>query len=198
MKLKISMVSSLAVLFLLVILSGCVTPESTSTTTPIQTETPASIPTELSLRIGETAKAPGIEVTVISANITDKILFRCSRGGSGDTEESMKGEIFVIADVEIKNTGNKGIVMGYGSFWNVIDSAGFVHSQYYGTPVSYCEGDYLETGDLYPDRVNRGRIIFKLPTEAKGLKIVLDANLFSTSDYKRLFTNVKSVSWALK
>lgn len=195
MKLKIRMFSLLAVLFLLVILSGCVTPESTSTTTPTQTEIPKSTAAELSLKIGETAKISGIEVTVISANKTDHILFRCRQ--TNDTEKSNKGKIFVVANIEIKNTGDKGIKL-VGQPFEMTDSAGFEHSQYYGSPVRYCDEDELETGDLYPDHTIKGRILFEVPEEAKGLKIELNSYSWITPDYKELLTNVKSVSWGVE
>lgn len=187
MKLKISMVSSLAVLFLLVILSGCVAPESTSTTTPIQTETPASIPTELSLRIGEPAKISGIEVTVISANKTDIISI-----SPWLTNETEKGKLFVLADVEIKNTGNKGVKF-IGNPFTMTDLAGFRQSQEY-----YNREDKFETGDLYPNNTRRGKVLFKVPIEAKGLKIELNLNNLYTPDFAPLPTKVKSVSWVLE
>lgn len=198
MKAKIRVVFLLTVLFLLVILSGCVAPESPSVTTPTQTETSISTATELSLKIGETAKLPEIEVTVISANKTDQILFRCQQANSTNTEEAKKGEIFVIADVEIKTIGDKGIRFGFGSLFKISDSAGFEHSQYYGSPVRYCDDDQLETGDLYPDHTIKGRILFEVPEEAKGLNILLDLYKLSTPDYKKLPTEVKSVSWRLE
>ncbi len=189
MKLKISMVSSLAVLFLLVILSGCVTPESTSTTTPIQTETPASIPTELSLRIGETAKLSVIEVTVVSVNKTDTVTISISPWLTNETE---KGKLFVLADVEIKNTGNKGIMFTVNPFI-ITDLAGFHQS-----PRYYDLEDKFETDDLYPNNTRRGKVLFKVPIEAKGLKIELDLNDMYTPDSEILPTKVKSVSWSLE
>lgn len=187
MKLKISMVSSLAVLFLLVILSGCVTPESTSTTTPIQTETFAPMPTELSLRIGETAKLSVIEVTVISVNKTDIISISPQL-----TDETEKGKLFVLADVEIKNTGNKGVKFTVNPF-TMTDLAGFRQFQVY-----YNHEDKFETGDLYPNNTRRGKVLFKVPIEAKGLKIELDLDDLYTPDFAPLPIKVKSVSWRLE
>ncbi|MFZ3060545.1 MAG: DUF4352 domain-containing protein [Candidatus Methanoperedens sp.] len=185
MKAKIRVVFLLTVLFLLVILSGCVAPESPATT-PIQTETPVA-PTELTLKIGETAKLPGIEVTVISVNKTDSI--------SVDYPWKVNDTFFLV-DVEIKNTGDKGI-MFIGNPFQMNDAAGFSHSQESYDP--YKHKDTLGTNeDLYPAHTRRGKILFRVPREAEGLKIELNFNNLYTPDYKKLPIEVKSVSWKVE
>lgn len=187
---KIRVVFLLNILFLLSILSGCVAPESTTTTMPTQIETP-STPTELRLKIGETAKLPGIEVTVISINKTDHILVPCFE----HTLES-EGKIFVVADVEIKNTGNKGIKFIDHPF-EMIDSAGFTHRIEDDYPYTCYEGK-LKEDDVYPDHQIRGKILFEIPTQANGLKIKLVFDKLYTPDFKHLPIEVKSVSWRLE
>lgn len=186
MKMKIRVVFLVNILFLLSILSGCVAPESTTTTMPTQIETP-SIPTELRLKIGETAKLQGIEVTIISANKTDIISI-----SPWLTNVTEKGNLFVLADVESKNTGNKGVKF-IGNPFTMTDLAGFRHSQEY-----YNREDKFETDDLYPNNTRRGKVLFKVPIEAKGLKIELNLDNLRTPDYKELPTKVKSVSWRLE
>lgn len=176
----------LSVLFLFAILSGCVTPESSSTT-PIQTEMPASTPTELSLKIGETARLQEVEVTVISVNKTDRI--------SVDYPWE-DNDTFFLADVEIKNTGYKGIKF-LGELFEMTDSAGFTHRQEYYDPFKH--KDSLDTEkDLYPNNTRRGKVLFKVPKEAEGLKINLYFNNIYTPDLEKLPINVKSVSWSLE
>lgn len=181
MKLKISMVSSLAVLFLLVILSGCVTPEST-------------FAPELSLKIGETAKISEIEVTVISVNKTHSV---------SEIETAGKGKIFVLVDVEIKNRGESGVIF----IQEGRDSLGFLGGPFIMTDYvdfSYFQvwvvrKDRLHTDEgLYPKHTMRGKVLFEVPEEAKGLKIVLKSDNLRTPDNKNLPIKVKSVSWVLE
>ncbi len=64
MKNRIRIILLLTILFLFVILSGCIRPEAS---TLIQNENPASTPLtipELNLKLGEIAKLPGMEATV--------------------------------------------------------------------------------------------------------------------------------------
>lgn len=191
MKFKISIASQLIVLSLLVILSGCVIPEPPAPT-PTVTPTP-STQAELSLKIGETAKLQVIEVMVISVNRTDSV-FTYTYFGSKTKElrESSTESVFVLAEVEIKNTGENGIKF-MGVPFKMIDSAGFIHSDYFA--------DYEERfkkDDLYPNNTRRGKILFEIPREAKGLKIELDRYSLNTPDFKAVPIGVKSVSWSLE
>lgn len=194
MKTIIRMASLLTILSLLVILSGCV--EIPEPPTPMQTETPTSTPTpltptELSLRIGETAKLPGVEATVMSAYKTDRISYR-SRGNN-HTDVAGEGKVLIVANFEIKNTGNKGIKFGSTPF-DLSDDAGFSHS----TRLYVGEDSFEMFNDLYPNQTKRGRDVFEVPVEAKGLKFKLDLYSFTTPDFAPLPIKVKSVSWSLE
>jgi len=178
----------LTVLSLLVILSGCVSPEA-----PVQNKTPVSAPTpltqtKLDLEIGDIAKLPGMEATVTKVQKTDSVSY--SSGGQNINVAAGGGYVLVVADFWIKNTGNKTISYTNNPF-GLRDNAGFNYN-------SIIYGGYDGIGllnDTYPNQTKRGREVFKVPTEAHGFNLYLDTNSFKGPDFASLPIKVKSISW---
>lgn len=190
MKTRIRIAFLLTILSLLVILSGCVRPEPSA---PIQNKTPTSAPTpstltELNLKIGETAKLPGMEATVMEANKTDRVFY--SSGGQNINEVAGEGNVLIIADFWIKNTGDKTIRFTSTPF-ALRDNAGFKYN-----PILYAGYDGIGLlNDSYPNQTKRGRAVFRVPVEAHGFNFYLDPDSFTGPDFGPLPIKVKSISW---
>lgn len=114
------------------------TPPPAEATTPIPTLTPIAtptpeIPTELSLKVGETAKTSKIEVTVLSAKKTNHYEYYSDILKETMTEAASPGKIFILAEVEIKNIGSDRAYVGSSEF-SMTDSEGFRYDPelYYG------------------------------------------------------------------
>ncbi len=182
----------LTILSLLVILSGCARPEPLA---PIQNKTPTSAPTpititqtKLDLEIGEIAKLPGMEATVMEAHKTDRVSY--SSGGQNITEAVDEGNVLIVADFWIKNTGNKTIRFTNTPF-GLRDNAGFKYN-----PIFYAGEDGVGLlNDSYPNQTKRGREVFKVPAEAHGFNFYLDTNSFIGPDFASFPIKVKSISW---
>jgi hypothetical protein len=177
------------ILSLSVILSGCVRPG----TSPLQNKTPISAPTpstlaKLDLEIGETAKLPGMEATVMEANKTDSISY--NSGGQNINEVAGEGYVLIVADFWIKNTGNKTIRYTNTPF-ALRDNAGIKYN-----PILYAGYDGIKLlNDSYPNQTKKGRAIFKVPVEAHGFNFYLDPDSLTGPDFGSFPVNVKSISW---
>lgn len=190
MKTRIRITFLLIILSLLVLLSGCVRPEPSA---PIQNKIPASAPTpltqtKLDLEIGEIANLPGMEAAVMEANKTEYVSY--SSGGQEIAEVAGEGNVLIVADFWIKNTGNKTIRYTNTPF-ALRDNAGYKYN-----PILYAGYDGIGLlNDTFPNQIKRGRAIFKVPAEAHGFNFYLDTNSFSGPDFTSLPIEVKSISW---
>ena len=162
----------------------------TETATPIPTLTPVATPTpetptELSLKVGETAKTSKIEVTVISAKKTNHYEYYSDILKETMIEEASPGKIFILAEIEIKNIGSDRAYVGSSEF-SMTDSEGYRYD-----PELYYGNDELEMfKELYQNQKMRGKVLFEVPEDATGLKIQYD--------FGSLFTKVKLASWELE
>jgi hypothetical protein len=156
-----------------------------TTTPPAETPTLApEVPTELSLNIGETAKTSKIEVTLKSIERVDYYEWYSDIVSQYYTQSAPEGKIYLLADIEIKNTGSDRVYVGSSEF-SVTDSEGFRYD-----PELYLDEDGLEMfKELYQNQKMKGKILFEIPEEAKGLKLQYD--------FGSLFTGVKLASWNL-
>jgi hypothetical protein len=189
MKTIIRITFLLTILSLLVILSGCVRPDPSQ----IQNKTLTSAPpqlilTELNLKIGETAKLPGMEATVMEANKTDSVSY--ISGGQKINEVAGEGYVLILTDFWIKNTGNKTIRYTNIPF-ALRDNTGIKY-----IPIVYAGYDGIGLlNDSYPNQTKRGMAVFKVPVEAHGFNFYLDTDSFTGPDFGSLPINVKSISW---
>lgn len=155
--------------------------ELESTPTP----EPERVPTELNLKVGETAETSKIEVTVILAKKTGYYEYYSDIFEETMIEEASPGKIFILAEIEIKNTGSNRAYVGSSEF-SMTDSEGYRYD-----PELYYGNDGLEMfKELYQNQKMRGKVLFEVPEDTKGLKIQYD--------FGNLFTKVKLASWELE
>ena len=176
-----------------VIFAGCVeeenptkVPETIPTEAPILTPSPTpEVPTELSLKIGETAKTSKIEVTVKAIEKTDCYEWYSDIVNQYYIQCAPEGKIYLLAEVEVKNIGSDRAYVGSSEF-SATDSEGFRYD-----PELYLGEDGLDMfKELYQNQKMKGKVLFKVPEDAKGLKIQYD--------FGSLFTKVKLASWELE
>ncbi len=192
---KIKVLTLLIFTFIATILiGGCIQEEtpkkvsasqSTETHQTIQSESIESEPpTELDLKIGETAKTSTIEVTVFSAQKTKSYEYYSDILGKTMTQEATPGKIYILVDAEIKNVGADSIYAGASEF-SVTDSEGYKYD-----PELYYGNDGLDImKELYKNQKMRGKILFEVPESAKDLKIIYD--------FGDLLVGPKLASWSL-
>lgn len=182
---------AIAAVITFVVFAGCVEEEnpvkSPETTLPAETATPVQkTPTELNLKVGETANTSNIAVTVISAIKTDHYVYYSDILKETRTEQASPGHAFVLAEMEIKNIGSDRAYVGSTDF-SMADSEGFR----YDPEILYYGDDGLEMfKELYQHQKMRGKVLFKVPEDAQELKIQYD--------FGNLFTEVKLASWELE
>ena len=190
-KKNIASLISLVAIIAVVVFAGCVEEEtpvkspettpSTETVTPIQ-----KTPIELNLKVGETANTSKIVVTVMSASKTDHYVYYSDILKETRTEQASPGHAFVLAEIEIKNIGSDRAYVGSTGF-SMADSEGFRYDPNY----LYYGNDGLEMiKELYQHQKMRGKVLFKVPEDAKELTIQYD--------FGNLFTEVKLASWELE
>ncbi|MDY6930345.1 MAG: DUF4352 domain-containing protein [Halobacteriota archaeon] len=152
---------------------------------PKTTPTP-KVPTELNLGVGETAKTSKEEVTVISATEKDYYLYYSDFFSEPMVETASPGKKFVIVEVEIKNIGRDVAYFGISDFSST-DSEGYR----YDPNFLYLGEDGLGGfEELYQNQKIRGKILFEIPDDATGVKVLYD--------FGDLFTGIKLASWELE
>lgn len=180
----------IAIVLASVIVLGCVGEESptkapstqtTQAATPIATQTS---PTELNLKVGETAKTSKIEVSVISAQKANSYNYYSDILKETQREEAGPGKTYVLVDAEIKNVGSDSAFVGYTEF-SITDSEGYKYD-----PTMYLGQDRLEAvKELYQNQKMKGKILFEIPENAKNIKLQYD--------FGNLFIGTKLASWSI-
>jgi len=178
-----------------VLISGCVSQDSPSkasstqlsgTPTPTPQQTQPTTPTELNLRIGETARTAKIEVTVISAVKTKSYDYYSDILKETMQQEASPGKTFVLVEAEIKNVGADSAFVGSSEF-SIADAEGYKYDPtlYYGQGT-----DGLEMiKQLYQNQRMRGKVLFEIPETAQSLKIQYD--------FGNLLVGTKLAAWTL-
>jgi hypothetical protein len=186
---KINQIILVLPLLLVVFLSGCTdssnSTEANTTSTIIITST-VTVPTEINLKVGETARTSLLEVTVASVQRASSYDYYSSFLGGNATQDANPGKVFFLVDAEIRYTGSDSAFVGSSKF-SITDSEGFKYdpSLYLGQNT-----DGLEMfKQLYQNQRMKGKILFEVPASAQGLKIVYDLG--------NLVTGTKLVSWEI-
>lgn len=194
---KFKVIGIIALVLVSAIALGCVEEESpskaptTQTTTKATTQatqTPAS-PTELNLKIGETAKTSKIEVTVISAQKVKSYNYYSGFGQDPELKDAKKeadpGWLYVLVDAEIKNIGSDSAFVGYTEF-SITDSEGYKYD-----PKMYFGNDGMDGfKELYNNQKMKGKILFEIPENSQNVKLQYN--------FGNLFTETKLASWSIE
>lgn len=143
-------------------------PSSYVTTSPSATQ---SNPSEIILKVGESATDTGIQATVISAQKTKSYNYENSQN-EVKVETAKSGKIFILADLEIKNVGSEK-VFPIGDF-SVTDSEGYKYERSPNLIFTYKGNDRLPDQELFPNQKSRGKLSFIIPENAQGLKLQYD------------------------
>ena len=190
-----------ALIVSLIFFTGCVSDETpTKKTTTLESEdlssakgssqttkktTTTTLPSELHLKAGETAKTSELEVTVVSYERVNYYTYFSSIINQQYVQTAPPGKEFVIVEVDIKNVGKNSKYLSSSSF-SLIDGEGY---QYDVEPL-YMGEDALDLiKDIKPERRTRGKILFEVPESASDLKVEYD--------FGSLFTGTKLATWEL-
>jgi hypothetical protein len=159
--------------------------EENVTTTPNE----EVVPEDINLNLGETAKACDTSVTVNAKKVKNYVYFdetfRKERLLQSDPDE-----VLILVNVTVKNLGNDWI-SPYRDLFSITDAEGNVY-----------EYSYKASGDknrfvsktLYKGQKNSGIIIFSVPKEARGLKVLFN---FGSSYVCGLLTRTTIASWSI-
>ena len=164
-----------ALLLVFVITLGCITEESPTRSSSIPetqpTPTIPSTPSELILKIGESATYSGVQATVISAQKTNSYNYENSQNVM-EMETAKAGKIFILADLELKNVGSdKDFLVGK---FSVTDSEGYKYERSPNIFFIYKGIDRLKDQELFPNQRSRGKLSFEVPENSQGLKLQYD------------------------
>jgi len=176
----------------IVLMSGCVEEEPTkkvTTTvkesTPKQTkETTTTMESGLNLKVGETATTSKAEVTVLSVEVDEYYLYWSSILNDYQPQLAEPGNLFVLAEVEIKNLGDNSQYVTSTNF-KCVDSEGYSYDS-----GMYLGSDNLMLKEIAANQKIKGKVVFEVPETAKGLKIQYD--------FGNLFTGTKLASWEIE
>ncbi len=172
----------------MIILSGFVSTEKSMSIQNKTLTSPPLIPSEPNLNIGDMVKLPGIDAGVIGANKSDHVPYNF--GGRNNIEVAGTGNVLIIADFIIKNTGNKTIRYSNTPF-ALRDNAGYRYN-----PVLYAGNDGVGLlNETYPGQTKKGTAVYNVPLEAHGLNFYLDTNSFTGPDFASLPMKIESISW---
>jgi len=154
-------------------------------TTPIieGEEQAGEVPSELILKVGETAKTPTLEVTVLSVEKTSFYPYTDIFGGTS-YHKANSGNKFLLTDIRIKNIGSERLYVGSTEF-SATDSEG---NRYDTEILSYYGNDGLDIfQELYQNQKMEGKILFEVKEDAEELEIIYD--------FGDIFTGTSLVKW---
>ncbi len=175
-------------LLLIIFISGCTSESPTiASTQSNETPTATQTPTELSLKVGETATTSKLEVTVFSAQKIKSYDYYSSILKENMTQEADPEKTYVLIDAEIKNVGQDSSYAGSSEF-SIADSDGYKYDPtlYYGQGTDGM--DMIK--QLYQNQKMRGKVLFEIPDSATGLKIQYD--------FGNLLIGTKLASWTME
>lgn len=131
------------------------------------------------LRIGETFQSSEVVVTASDSTRTDSYEYPNRTTGDITTEEADPGMSFLIIAIETKNVGNLKRDFEGRTQFRVIDSDG----NEYTNSILFGEDVLLPRVRINPGGEAKGKVLFIIPEEASGLKIVYESQTISvTSD----------------
>lgn len=142
----------------------------TTSTTSAPTTTTAQ---ETYFKVGETAKYLGLEVTVVSATVTDRYTYYSDIFKRNMTVTASEGKKFVILFVEVRNVGSSSRYVGIGDC-SLSDSNGYKYE-----PTYYLGSDEFSGQELYPNDRTKGVILFEIPKDSIGLKFRFNFGLLT-------------------
>ena len=123
------------------------------------------------LKIGDTTTSLDLAVTINSIYAKTSYIYTDKFTGQKKDYSAKKGNLFVIANVEIKNIGSEVIkYSGYNSPFSVIDSEGHRYNHY--SNIQTIDNKLVSYKELYPNEKINGLVLFEVPISAKGLKLL--------------------------
>lgn len=155
--------------------------EPTVAQEPTKTSTSNDIPSEINLAIGETAQTSVEEVTVSNAELGNSYEYYSDYLGNR-VKTAPPGKKFLLIKALVRNVGANRIYANSSSF-SVTDLEGNA----YDTEIMSGENNFPFLQELYQNQKAEGFILFKLPAEAKNVKILYD--------FGDLISEVKLASW---
>ena len=144
-----------------------------------------SPPPILPLTIGETAQTPKMRITISEAVITDSYEYYSQVWEETRSKEAPPGWVFLLATVEIENVGSEEEQVGLIKM-RATDSDDFN----YAPIVLLTEDRLVHAQELASGNKLRGRVFFKIPEGATGLKIIY--NLVS------LNVDIEEAEWKIE
>lgn len=125
-----------------------------------------------------TGEAPiygGIAVYVDSIHKTNQYSYYSDIFKETQFETTPPGKTFVFVIASVKNIGTNSIYASPTSF-SITDSLG----RKYDPDFMYFGDDGFKMQQLYPNQITYGKILFTIPSDARGLKLQYDfGNLYS-------------------
>jgi hypothetical protein len=137
----------------------------------------AASPSQISLKVGETARTSKITVTVSDIIIADSYEYYSQTEGKTVSKEAPIDISFLIATVEIENVG-KTEESGGAQYLTAFDD----QSRHYRIITPYMGEDRLKLQPiLKPGEKVKGKVLFSMPKGATGLKIAYDFSSYNTN-----------------
>lgn len=132
---------------------------------------------QISLRVGETARTSKITVTVSDTIITDSYEYYSQAEGKMISKEAPREISFLLATVEIENVGSAE-ESGGTRYITAFDN----QSEHYRIITPYLGQDRLKLQPiLKPGEKVEGKVLFSMPKGATGLKIAYDFSSYNTN-----------------
>lgn len=154
---------ALVCLTLLVVTVGCgetVTPEKASKETTGASTQPNQ---PQYFKVGDRVKMGDLAITVNSVK----------KSQGGEFLRPQQGHVYVIVDCTIENLGNEPAGISSLVMFKLADSNGY---NYAPTIAEGTKGQL--DGEIGVGRMMRGEIAFEVPSEAQGLELIFEPNLF--------------------
>ncbi len=134
-------------------------------------------PSQISLRVGETARTSKITVTISDAIIADSYEYHSQAEGKTVSKKAPSGLSYLIATVEIENVGATE-ESGGTRYITAFDN----QSEHYRIITPYLGQDRLKLQPIIKSGEKvKGKVLFSMPKGATGLKIAYDFSSYNTN-----------------
>lgn len=121
-------------------------------------------PAQETFAIGDTVKLGDLQYTVHGVREVE----------GNEVFKPDEGKKWVAVEVTVENVGSEAQMVSSMAGFSLTDSDGY---NYTPTVLPVDTKGQLD-GELGPGRKMRGELAFEIPAEAKGLELVIDANMF--------------------
>ncbi|WP_254271086.1 DUF4352 domain-containing protein [Haloarcula marina] len=163
------------------------TPRETDSTAEEETSTATEEGTETATQESEPATAEAIIGEVVEGERLSMVVRNVSRTTEiGEFQQADPGNTFVVIRLAVKNTTSD----RFADFSGFLQTTLSDNEDFNYDPTLAVTGSSFQNGQLAPGEVSRGDVVFEVPKESSGLRLLFDFEVFSFTNFEQVFIDL--------